>query len=145
MPPPSISSCYKHIRALGPECGNWLESRLQHWEDQGKRLAAENPNWRSELPDPTVADVLPPSYNPHLHGELLQAARADASIVDEILKGVRMAGSGTPTRFFDNLASAEYEDLQRFDEELIKALKRARSIWTSCSANANLNRANKKS
>ena len=35
-----------------------------------------------------------------------------------------MAGSGTPTGFFDNLPSAEHEDLQRFDEELIKALKR---------------------
>ena len=35
-----------------------------------------------------------------------------------------MAGSGTPTGFFDTLPSAEYEDLKRFDEELIKALKR---------------------
>ena len=29
-PPPSISACYKHMRALGREYGNWLESRLQH-------------------------------------------------------------------------------------------------------------------
>ena len=55
---------------------------------------------------------------------LLRAAGADDTIVDEILKGVRMAGSGTPTGFFDTLPSAEYEDFKRFDDELIKALKR---------------------
>lgn len=90
-PPPSISACYEHMRTLGPEYGNWLESRLQHWETRGKQLESEHPNWREDLKDPTVAQVLPPTCNPYLHRELLQAAGADASIVDEILDGIRMA------------------------------------------------------
>ena len=138
-PPPSISACFKHIKKLGTEYGNWLESRLQHWETEGKRLLAENPNWRSKLEDPTVAAVLPPTYNPFLHKALLRAAGADDTIVDEILKWVRMAGSGAPTGFFDTLPSAEYEDFKRFDDELVKA------IWKSCSANANRRKDNRAS
>ena len=112
------------MKNLGGEYGNWLEAQVQHWEKVGKRLETENPNWRKEVADPTVANVLPPKYNPHLHRELLRQAGADPNIVDEVLQGIKMSGPGNPTGFFDPLPSKDFEDIKRFDEELQKAIKR---------------------
>ena len=56
------------------------------------KTPTEGPSLKTQ----TMAAVSPPTYNPFLHKEFLQAAGADAPIVNEIRKGVRTTGSDTP-------------------------------------------------
>ena len=77
--PPSISSCYKHMRRLGRNFPRWLEARLRLWEKRAKRIRRHHPDWRQDLKK-EVRGVLPPDYHPVVHEQLLRAAGADTDV-----------------------------------------------------------------
>lgn len=119
---PFIQACYDHMVKMDEKFEGWMEARLLHWEKRASAHLRNNPNWRQDLP-PSVEAVLPKAYNPFVHRELLQAAEADLSMVDIILKGFTLSGPQPPTGFFEPLAACKAQDLVDVDNALKAALQ----------------------
>ena len=108
--PPTIASCYEHMKNLDNHYGSWLEAKLGYWESRSECLRKGNPNWRDKVPK-GVAAVLPPRYHPDVHREMLQAAGDTGTIVNQITEGFHISKCNFATGHYDLLPSPSLGEL----------------------------------
>ena len=122
--PPSVASCYQHMWNLGDQYEPWLQARIGYWQTRNDSLRELHPNWMASVAKerPGVAEVLPPSYHPDVHRELLRAAGANPDVVDEILMGFAIRGLNFSSGFYDSLPSISEEERKEMDLELDRSL-----------------------